>query len=130
MPGAGGAEPSGDVGQDLPGPRSAGYVKACLDPAKSGGDRRAQAMVADGGAGSRQGPAGRRAPGRTDRSARVNMLLPMPARVWIALGSLAWLGSAQTPAMTGPLQASKPNTFDAGPLGRLSLDGVVSGLGV
>jgi hypothetical protein len=35
-----------------------------------------------------------------------------------------------TPAITGPLQAAPPVTFDAGPLGKLSLDGVLSGFGL
>ena len=35
-----------------------------------------------------------------------------------------------TPAITGPLQAAPPIVFDAGPLGKLDLDGVVSGLGL
>jgi hypothetical protein len=32
--------------------------------------------------------------------------------------------------MTGPLQAASPITFDAGPFGKLDLDGVVSGIGL
>jgi hypothetical protein len=35
-----------------------------------------------------------------------------------------------TPSITGPLQAGLPITFDAGPLGKLSLDGVLSGIGL
>ena len=35
-----------------------------------------------------------------------------------------------TPAITGPLQAAPPIVFDGGPLGKLNLDGVVSGIGV
>lgn len=35
-----------------------------------------------------------------------------------------------TPAITGPLQAAPPITFDGGPLGKLSLDGVLSGFGL
>ena len=35
-----------------------------------------------------------------------------------------------TPSITGPLQAGPPTTFDAGPLGKLSLNGVLSGIGV
>ena len=35
-----------------------------------------------------------------------------------------------TPAITGPLQAAPPITLDAGPLGKLDLDGIVSGIGV
>jgi len=35
-----------------------------------------------------------------------------------------------TPAITGPLQASPPITLEAGPLGKLSLNGIVSGLGL
>lgn len=35
-----------------------------------------------------------------------------------------------TPSITGPLQAAPPITFDAGPLGKLSLDGVLSGFGL
>ena len=35
-----------------------------------------------------------------------------------------------TPSITGPLQASSPTTFDAGPLGKLSLNGVLTGMGM
>jgi hypothetical protein len=35
-----------------------------------------------------------------------------------------------TPAITGPLQAAPPNVFDAGPLGKLSANGIVSGMGL
>lgn len=35
-----------------------------------------------------------------------------------------------TPAVTGPLQAAAPVEFDAGPLGKLDLDGIVSGMGL
>lgn len=35
-----------------------------------------------------------------------------------------------TPAITGPLQASPPISMDAGPLGKLSLNGVLSGMGL
>jgi len=35
-----------------------------------------------------------------------------------------------TPAIIGPLQAAPPIMIDAGPLGKLDLDGVVSGLGL
>jgi Putative beta-barrel porin-2, OmpL-like. bbp2 len=35
-----------------------------------------------------------------------------------------------TPAITGPLQAAPPITVDAGPLGKLDLDGIVSGMGL
>ena len=35
-----------------------------------------------------------------------------------------------TPAITGPLQAAPPITLDAGPLGKLDLDGIVSGMGL
>ena len=34
-----------------------------------------------------------------------------------------------TPSITGPLQAAPPITFDAGPLGKLDLNGVLSGFG-
>jgi hypothetical protein len=34
-----------------------------------------------------------------------------------------------TPAIAGPLQASAPITFEAGPLGKLNLNGIVSGVG-
>ncbi len=34
------------------------------------------------------------------------------------------------PAITGPLQAGPPNIFDAGPFGKLSVNGVISGLGL
>lgn len=35
-----------------------------------------------------------------------------------------------TPAITGPLQAAPPITFEAGPSGKLDLNGVVSGMGL
>jgi hypothetical protein len=35
-----------------------------------------------------------------------------------------------TPSITGPLQASPPIIFDGGPLGKLDLDGIVSGMGL
>lgn len=35
-----------------------------------------------------------------------------------------------TPAITGPLRAAPPIEFDAGPLGKLDLDGIVSGMGL
>jgi hypothetical protein len=35
-----------------------------------------------------------------------------------------------TPSVTGPLQATPPIVFDGGPLGKLNLDGVVSGIGL
>jgi putative OmpL-like beta-barrel porin-2 len=35
-----------------------------------------------------------------------------------------------TPAITGPLQGNSPIVIDAGPLGKLDLDGIVSGLGL
>ena len=35
-----------------------------------------------------------------------------------------------TPSITGPLQAAPPITFEAGPLGKLSLNGVLSGFGL
>ena len=35
-----------------------------------------------------------------------------------------------TPAITGPLHAAPPITLDAGPLGKLDLDGIVSGIGL
>ena len=35
-----------------------------------------------------------------------------------------------TPSITGPLQAASPIEFDAGPLGKLDLDGIVSGMGL
>jgi Putative beta-barrel porin-2, OmpL-like. bbp2 len=35
-----------------------------------------------------------------------------------------------TPSITGPLQAAPPIVFDAGPLGKLSVNGIVSGMGV
>lgn len=35
-----------------------------------------------------------------------------------------------TPSITGPLQAAPPINFDAGPLGKLSLNGVLSGFGL
>jgi hypothetical protein len=35
-----------------------------------------------------------------------------------------------TPAITGPLQAAPSTTFDGGPLGKLNLNGIVSGVGL
>ena len=35
-----------------------------------------------------------------------------------------------TPAITGPLQAAPPITFEGGPFGKLSLNGIVSGMGL
>ena len=35
-----------------------------------------------------------------------------------------------TPSVAGPLQAAAPIEFDAGPLGKLNLDGIVSGMGL
>lgn len=35
-----------------------------------------------------------------------------------------------TPAITGPLQVAPPVEFDAGPIGKLDLDGIVSGTGL
>jgi len=35
-----------------------------------------------------------------------------------------------TPSITGPLEAAAPIEFDAGPLGKLNLDGIVSGMGL
>jgi hypothetical protein len=35
-----------------------------------------------------------------------------------------------TPAITGPLQAAPPIVFDGGPLGKLDLNGVLSGIGL
>jgi len=34
-----------------------------------------------------------------------------------------------TPAITGPLQAAPPNIFDAGPFGKIDVNGIVSGMG-
>jgi hypothetical protein len=69
------------------------------------------------------------------RSAQIDAAL-------ILLAGLALIGNAQdasatqppaplpTPAITGPLQAAPPNVIDAGPLGKLSVNGVVSGMGL
>src|SRR5581483_11111027 len=35
-----------------------------------------------------------------------------------------------TPSLSGPLQAAPPITFEGGPLGKLNLNGIVSGIGV
>ncbi len=35
-----------------------------------------------------------------------------------------------TPSMTGPLNAAAPNMFDAGPFGKLAVNGILSGFGV
>jgi Putative beta-barrel porin-2, OmpL-like. bbp2 len=38
--------------------------------------------------------------------------------------------SLPTPAMTGPLATASPHTFDAGPFGKLDVNGIVSGIGL
>ena len=35
-----------------------------------------------------------------------------------------------TPAITGPLQAAPPNTFDAGPFGKVAVNGILTGMGL
>jgi hypothetical protein len=35
-----------------------------------------------------------------------------------------------TPSITGPLKPAAPNTFDAGPFGKLDINGIVSGMGL
>src|SRR5579872_1330929 len=35
-----------------------------------------------------------------------------------------------TPAITGPLQEPPPTTFEAGPFGKLAVNGIVDGLGM
>ncbi len=35
-----------------------------------------------------------------------------------------------TPAITGPLQAAPPNTFEGGPFGTLNVNGIISGMGL
>ena len=35
-----------------------------------------------------------------------------------------------TPAITGPLQAAPPNTFEGGPFGTLNVNGIISGIGI
>ncbi|HVV47915.1 MAG TPA: outer membrane beta-barrel protein [Bryobacteraceae bacterium] len=35
-----------------------------------------------------------------------------------------------TPAVTGPLQAAPPTTFDAGPFGKIAVNGILSGMGL
>ena len=35
-----------------------------------------------------------------------------------------------TPSVTGPLKGALPNTFDAGPFGKLNINGIVSGMGL
>ena len=56
------------------------------------------------------------------------------ALVALALTSLAQSQTPPaplpTPSITGPLQAAPPNNFDAGPLGTLSVNGALSGMGL
>jgi hypothetical protein len=35
-----------------------------------------------------------------------------------------------TPSITGPLKAAPPNTFDAGPFGKLNVNGIIAGMGL
>ena len=35
-----------------------------------------------------------------------------------------------TPAITGPLKAAPPNTFDAGPFGKVAGNGILTGMGL
>lgn len=45
-------------------------------------------------------------------------------------GAAAAPSALSTPSITGPLQAHPPFTFEAGPLGKLNLNGIVSGIGL
>ena len=71
--------------------------------------------------------------------------IAVPIAVWFAFASLSGAQTAPadqqtsappapaplpTPSITGPLQAAPPNTFDAGPFGKLSVNGIVSGMGL
>lgn len=53
-----------------------------------------------------------------------------PAQAQTQPAAQAAPSALSTPSITGPLQAAAPITFDAGPLGKLSLDGVISGIGM
>ena len=61
--------------------------------------------------------------------------------LWFGLASVACAQSAPaaqtpppaplpTPAITGPLQAAPPTLFDAGPFGKLAVNGILSGMGL
>ena len=39
-------------------------------------------------------------------------------------------GPLPTPAITGPLQATTPNIFEAGPFGKIDVNGILTGLGM
>ena len=61
---------------------------------------------------------------------------PQPASLPIAVQTTNEPATPQpasplsTPSITGPLQVGAPIEFDAGPLGRLDLNGIVSGMGL
>ena len=70
-------------------------------------------------------------------------LYRLPNLVWLFAGfaiNAAWCSAQQTqvpqptaplpaPAIAGPLQMAPPYTFDAGPLGKLNVNGAISGTG-
>ena len=59
------------------------------------------------------------------------MILPLAVLSTLALASdTAQAAPLPMPAMTGPLQSASPFQFDAGPLGKLDITGVVSGMGL
>jgi hypothetical protein len=61
----------------------------------------------------------------------LKLRLSLATLAWVALGAAtARAQSLPTPAMTGPLQTASPFTFDAGPLGKLDVTGIVSGMGL
>jgi hypothetical protein len=64
-----------------------------------------------------QGPQAQPAPASSSQQSATTPASPAPAPL-------------TTPAITGPLQAAPPIEFDAGPLGKLDLDGIVSGMGL
>ncbi len=99
---------------------------------------------------ARRGPTGMRKPMRLFRNVFPQSLRAIALAVVVAAtGSMAWAqGTAapeqapaaqqppaepaplSTPSITGPLQAAPPHTVDAGPLGKISINGVLTGFGV
>jgi hypothetical protein len=63
--------------------------------------------------------------------ALLNCMLALVVSTWIpeAIGPVN-AQSLPAPAMTGPLQTGSPTAFNAGPFGKLSVTGVVSGFGL
>lgn len=64
----------------------------------------------------------------TSASKLVCVLVAVVAASMTLSGQEKPVAPLTTPAITGPLQAAPPFQFEAGPLGKLELDGIVSGM--